>query len=277
MTKHFVPYHLLEEARKSWEYLVTDELVYVLQGRRNPGVAGFSYLEGYLAGFYWIELAIRIGEGGHNHDFIAIIEHAYRAAKKGHFDMKDMPEDRGIPVGVGIPPIIEQKQGVHLGSISSVIRLKALDDLDFRAVGIRYQRKSGTPSTNIGLRRRFFFEDWERGSFIWNSPIPGCQGPSNLVKSGAETVDELTNEHTNPGRGFTTYLEPRHIVGSLRLLLDHNGVGLQQVVNTQCTINGVEMLLRPFESEPWPIEWVHRQDSTEQPPASQSRKDNNEQ
>ena len=43
-----VAVYLLEEARKAWEYVGTNELVYGVQGRCLPGMARLPDSEGYL-------------------------------------------------------------------------------------------------------------------------------------------------------------------------------------------------------------------------------------
>ena len=262
MVKHFDPYYLLKEARETWEYFITDELVHVVEGRSISRPTGFSCVENYLSGTNWIELAIEAKIGTRVEHYIAIIENAVEInpSKSRHgreHDSRHMPHSGNGAMLVSVPHVIYGEERVTVRHIPACVRLKVLDELDFRAVGLSYPGNLLSPSRFGSIRPWFFIEDWELGELGRSMPRTTRKRPRKLVKSGAKIVSELSNEDTESLGRLSVDFEPYDLVRSLVIWLDDKGVGLQRIVSSEVPHNRVQMFLRPLNFEPWPIKWMH--------------------
>src|ERR1700687_1096814 len=121
---------LPEEARKSWDYAISDKIVYgseCLYPNLETTARAVDWLPKYDLGHYWIELQI-VFLGQRNGYFCCIVEIAPGPfGDSGDTELQIGGVYRENHVLVGNAEFIENPEGMILESRASVIRLKRFD------------------------------------------------------------------------------------------------------------------------------------------------------
>jgi hypothetical protein len=123
------PLALRKEARKSWDYFVSDKVVHLAELPRLNCNITLSIPEQYCRLWFWIELYVRLKGEGHT-DFYAVIEHAVgnlRRIRNLNIKSSRVNGNNGVPGDIS--KLVKEPEWVLGGGISSVIWLKRLDDL----------------------------------------------------------------------------------------------------------------------------------------------------
>jgi hypothetical protein len=123
-------FYLREEARKSWNHLVSDKFVYALNpvkvARDSIGHISKNYLEGRL----WIEVHLTFVDQGHADHLLLLIERNMgrnRPRCAGKPDNKFLPMDRNTSMLVDVAEFVEPGEKMCRG-VDSIVRLKRLED-----------------------------------------------------------------------------------------------------------------------------------------------------
>jgi hypothetical protein len=125
---------LREESLKEWEYQMPNVSVYAVEGLGNVFAGEPSDAMRYEVGGTWLELMLMVLIEGAPRHYIAVID----AAPIGHRKTdavrytqadRDVRLDKKL-VRVPIPELVQMPERVGLVRIPSLVRLKAVDELD---------------------------------------------------------------------------------------------------------------------------------------------------
>jgi len=235
----------LEEARKSWEHVVSDEVVYVCEStlpnfKRLPGA--IDWLTKYKLGRLWVELHFVL-QGQRNGYFNAIVEFA--GNKRGNGFRLDDSEaqgsriDRHHNVLVEVAKVVQLPQGVILKGCPSVVRLQLFDDHN-RYAAHRFDRP-------VKLRPTLPTADAKNGEGRvsgWLGTIEQRELPRQLIQTGPKAVSELANEQRD-GLRHGTHLKPDDVAGVLNIVLFYDGTVFTSPVSHKFRVESIEVLFRP--------------------------------
>src|ERR1017187_7286673 len=128
-------YLLLEEARKSWDHVVCNEIVHLLQVPEQTSDTLVGIAKDYVDGNLWIECHVTFEEKGNTYHFFVVIEHDKeeilpREIMEVEIDHRRVRGDS--PVLVDVAQGIESPKQVASDccGVPSVVRLKMINDLD---------------------------------------------------------------------------------------------------------------------------------------------------
>jgi len=190
------PYRLLEEARKSWDHTISDEIVYGLDSGKVALDSPISIAKDYLEGNIWIECHMTFngrfqGEGDIHYAAILKACETDDALRQG--ELKNRTVHRDSHVFVNVAHLIETPEEMAF-RFPSVIWLKRFDN---RQCLCGYPGSSSLESLRVGS-----FENRElRISGI--SSLELCETPYKLVQRRPEAVKNVSdNERDSVGRVF---------------------------------------------------------------------------
>jgi hypothetical protein len=216
-----------EEARKFWDYFVSDEIVYGTQAvdinfEIARSVDTVDWLSEYDSGRFYIELKfVFFGEQDTYYHCIletALVDPVLRNALRSNTEGDMTNGDESVLIDVA--KFVELPQGMLLEHRPSVIRLKRFND------GERYRRDvrdffvvpSVAGSGAFGLNREGRVAPRRIGS-------EQGQLPCEVIETGTKGIGKLSNQHANRNRsGFllNAYTMPR----ALNIVLSRNEVGI---------------------------------------------------
>jgi hypothetical protein len=197
-------YRLLKEAQKSWEHIISDEVVYSLQSDNVARNSFMGIAKNYIEGYAWIEAHITFEVDGRTNHACVIVEFAEGdefLRKVGKPKTRDVFIDGNPPMLINVAEQVESPEKVALDGclgIRSRVWLKRVNNL---ACFCGYSPRVITKLNGIAL-----CEDRELGSLgIGN--IDMCQHPHELIQGRAQTIQEVANdegEHVGDVLHFNT-------------------------------------------------------------------------
>ena len=249
---------LREEARKSWQYAISDELVHsveVSMGER-PGT---SYIEHYLRGEWWLEVLLRVSTLGYEADYIAIIERA------GNKKILALDPDKQLVGGASWHDLsvlindvgdMEKPEKVRICIVPSVVRLQRLD------LVLRSRRDFLDSWQSPGVELADVLVDWKLNPPLFVrrqcGVIDESELKSEMIKARPHIVNRIAEDDAQSYRGFFMNLPPKYLAsGAIRVYIADERVGLAGIVGGDFCCEIIEMFLRPFTLEPWSIERRH--------------------
>ena len=236
---------LREEARKSWQDFISDEIVYLPEPLARHGKCIHVFAEQYLNRDCWLEMhfTLEVEHQGEVH-FNSIIETCpdeLRPIVHREMDSERVIVQRDCSVFVHCPEFVQLPQGVVFKSTPSFVRLKAIqgrchcswEQLQPISVGGIIKLEDGKTDPPL-----FFFGKR-------SSAVKMCQSPSQLVQGGSEITDEIPEEHGDFLRhGFQ--LKPKDVQSIFKVGFFEDGAGLRiGEPAAQFNLKRVEMFLRP--------------------------------
>jgi hypothetical protein len=127
-------WRLREEARKSWDHVVSDEIVYSVEAVARNLQLPHTFAEKYIDGSGWFEMHFTTQEEGQGEmHFNAILEVAdvgfphFKGRRKA--DPEIVAIHRNSPVLIHRPEFIQLPKGIVPVGIPSEVRLKSVEDL----------------------------------------------------------------------------------------------------------------------------------------------------
>ena len=192
-------YRLLEEARKSWNYFVSDKFVYSVDSLKVALNSKMGIAKDYLSGRVWIELHMTFHLGleteGNTH-YAAILEACDLKNALRPREVNGRAVHRNPHVLVDDTHFVETPEEMAFHGIPSYIRLKRFDDsqcLCGHACRPFFKRPIVTLAENrkLGLSRIH--------------PSQGGETPNQLVKRGSEILEDIGS---NEGNSVGSFLEP---------------------------------------------------------------------
>jgi hypothetical protein len=237
---HYVD--LREESFKSWEYAVTDELVYLVNPFNVLGNAGLIPSEIYLKGDAWIEMHFLL-KGDGSHGYTAIIE-SLSLDKSGFVRGQVSKSDihctairRDPPMFVEITHLVKPPQRVCFKGIPSMVRLKRFD-LTNSPIRDSFG-KVMEPLSCFGIPN---LHDWKLRPF-WEACQPG-QTPDQLVKRGSHAVKNVADDQRNL-RGNVLELKVNDMQSPFKVIFNGKSVGFRENKVADFQLQVMKMFLRP--------------------------------
>ena len=274
------PLELLEEAHKSWDYFVSDEIVYEgkLSDIKSPKILP-TWIDDYRRGDFWFELVgrLRCSFGGQEHTR----EHEHRLVLLMYADSSDsrvVPTKSKLGVDEGwrddsvfvpIRQISKVAEHYVFRPIPTVIRLKLLN------LHMRSRREKANiiqaETTDMGIaRRQTLASEREQDAFgIFGRPgvvsIGGTlvsERPSDMVKGCPQIRQNVPNDQGPIFLRFGLNSYRYDIAKAVKFACFPNGdLWLEQAVDTP--FESLDVYIRPLNLEPSAIKWMHLLFSTD--------------
>ena len=236
------PYGLREEARKSWDYVVSNEVVYFAEAREWNSKGAVYTPEEYAKGGFWVELHLSFGGERHVHETLIYeamklgVEHCFRR----NAPLKLRKADWYYTMLDGVTKFVEEPQEVVFVGVPSVVRLKLSNDVECFCRNTLCNVRE--PLSDFGGKVP---KNREARIIRGTVSSEGCQLPSQVVQRETETANSLSCKDTKTERRVL-YLKPDDIALFPNVLLAGNAVCFEPVKSAQFAIESCEMFLRPF-------------------------------
>ena len=191
---------LREEARKSWDHVVSDEIVYLAEPiDLDLEVIGFT--EKYLNRKLWLEVHVTCPREAQRERHFQMIWEASRIQAKP-LPSWDVEPNRNFIVGAGRgavlverPQFIELPEGVILKSLASEIRLKPIED------ACHCGWKQIAPSVVSPRIAEYGEVDVPLfAAFESPSTVKVGQSPTQLIETGSQATHEIAEQHRDDFR-----------------------------------------------------------------------------
>ena len=242
---------LREESRKDWKCYVPNVSVYAVKGFGNVLSGEPSNAMRYEVGAIWFELMLTVLFEGAPRHYLAVIDTASisrREAETVRYAQADgdVCFDKKL-VGVLIPEFIQLPERIGLVSIPSLIRLKAVDELD----GVYWHpfrhlfESSWIAAAHHGKSRKV----------IRFAPEPR-QLPREMTKAGMQVVDDLPSQNLELVPETRGGVECPFNQIPIRIFIADQFVRVEIDNVAELSLEFAQIVTRPDEFHPWPIEWV---------------------
>jgi hypothetical protein len=188
-TKSLGPYGLREEARKSWDHIITNRFVYGFQiGNSKLDVEGQTAKD-YLDGRLWFELHFSWPTSSGSYHYVAIVErvasHVLAGNRNGN--RRKATANWNFPMLVDITKLVELPKSVVPVGVPSVVRLKQFDDC-YCIVGDVLNTRIEAPFGSFGL----IGIDRETCALAGILRFQESQLPSQMVQGPPQADDEIS-------------------------------------------------------------------------------------
>ena len=233
------PCELREEAHKSWQHAIAEELVYTVNpvGVHDHAVMGVPKV--YLEGNAWIELHL-VFHGKREAHYTAIIE---RFPGNDSINLRQLednlaPVRRDAPVLVEITHSVQPPQKVRLWGTRSLIRLKQINLFD--GIGGNASEVPEECLAAVGVKA---VVDWKSNLSGNDSRLP-CQGEDQLIQRRSETVDYIADDKLDRV-WYIEKLKPQDVPLVLKVFLFGHSIGGRFTEGIKLPIKRLQMFLRP--------------------------------
>lgn len=239
-------YRLLEESRKSWQYVTSDEAVHLLaffEVSENPFLA---VAKDFMEGRMWIEAHFTLRLGGYMKDeahWTATYEcdmRSKRFRKIREVNMALISVNRDAPMFVNRAQGMETPKKIVAGGchVPTVIRLKRLDDRRcLCGYSVRVSRKGSPVVAVIHVKNR------EIGVLGIGDRKFGKR-PNQMIQSSASAVQEVSEDERHP-RGNTPNSDANEIASLLQITFGPRGNGFRVSESSKFTLQAIKVFLRP--------------------------------
>ncbi|MBF8267385.1 MAG: hypothetical protein HW388_893 [Dehalococcoidia bacterium] len=234
---------LREKARESWEYAISNVLVYLGKFPDADDQAVNFAAEEYIRGRWWCELHLCLDGDGHSH-YVCIIETAnMRLDAFRNLEVERGALSRNDPMFVNIAQLIELPEKVVFVRWPSVVRLKRLDFISGSRRDITDDLRK--PSH---VFRGIFTDNRELSSVKW--PVLSGQRklPSNMVEGRPELEYGIACNYGEMGVNHRN-LNSHDIESMLGIFLCGNAKGFCINELAQFHVENIEVFFRPFDPQ----------------------------
>lgn len=255
------PYQLLEEARKSWDYFISNEIVY--EGKfinTHRMVVPPIWVDSYRESDIWFEVCIHISD---KLGIALLIEYCDNTRViRSQGNLCTNVAWCNDPMFVGIRQKFQVSEEVKFRPIPSVVWLKSFNFTMCRRPDVfnytlspvaplrlvKAQRESDT-SLLGGRKFRTRLLDIQHGKF-----------PSNMVKRSPKVSDNISDNQSpvfsSKRRSYVYSNQLSTLKHALRYGLFPNGIlWVEQAFDTP--FESVDVYIRPLNLQPGTIEWLH--------------------
>ncbi len=264
-------YRLREEARKSWDYFISDEIVYAAELRDGEVPGGQrGYIETYVEHGLWFEVVAR---GANNEGkFVYIVEAESQSfVSTAKAEVNDSTHGRDNAMLVFISQLPEDAEKFHFRPLSSIVWLKSFD---LMMCSGEDKLESAPPALRVPPSRRGGTE-WELNAFrIPRKEFVPRLGhmqhgklPSNMVEGSAEVAENVTDNQAPIAPHVPTDLEPVEDVSLLSLAqttarVIHFALSAEGDLwavrgATDSRLKSVDVHIRPRSLALGALEWTH--------------------
>jgi len=240
-SQYDTPWHLRKESRETWDYIVSDKLIYFL----NSGPIAFDSLMGipksYIEGDVWVEVhLISHAQGETHYTVIAECDRTSWDRCRKH-EINDSTVNRNSSVLINIAEFVEPPEHVFLNvyAVPSVMRLKRVDNGNCscgHAVGVLIESSGSVVVPAI--------ENRELSPLRVTSRSMSGQCPHQLVERGSEAVENISgDERQMLGRVNKTDFDLIQSSINIDFFLERAWLRLSE--NRPLLLQSVKMFLRP--------------------------------
>ena len=242
---------LREEARKAWDYAVSDVLVNLAQPLRGDNDTVCLAAENYLSGTRWCELHLWLEGDGHGHYCVIIEQLDASIGGGGSLHSSSDRVHRDDPVGVDVSEFVELPEGVTLEGCPSAVRLKRFDS-DTCPCGnvLRHSPKVTLPIRGIAI------DDGELGPVEGALLASESELPSKMVKRGTEVVDSVASDDPESLRRDRN-IDAHDVERLLRIFILPDSNGAVLVEGFDLAVERLEVFFRPFDFGQYVFEVRH--------------------
>jgi hypothetical protein len=237
---------LREEARKSWQNFISNEIVYLPQSNARDFELSHEFAKQYAHRNRWLEVHATFEEQFQRDiHFKSIIEVANvevaMPVVEREMDVEAIPIHRDGPVFVHNPEFVQLPEGIIPEGISSVIWLKAVDDICHCTwKQLEPVRVIAVAGASRGETNPLFFPLSENPSFVEMGQLP-----SQLIEGRPETTDKISEVHGNAFGHFRKF-EPKYMPLFLKICLLGNDAVVRIIKPLiQFRLKRIEVFLRP--------------------------------
>ena len=248
-------FSLRQEARETWQYIVTDKLVQGIQHRcLHESERRRCFVGLYLDGKCWFELICKL-EVPEPTYFSAVLEIAPDTDRpclcmdsqmgsehdKGSmliFDIEAMDEPERVGL-CKVPSVIRLKP-LHFGSSLPVDTSRLATELASRFFGVRPSDWMVTESRELNRGRGVVAES-----------------PGNVIKARPQVVNKVADIDTQSRRERLSNRVDEEGVAWFGIGLAPNGYRARITEGIELSMEHIEVFLRPFELQPYAFERLH--------------------
>ncbi len=265
------PLGLREKVCKSWDYFISDEIVYAAEVRGRKLIRKQEgYIQDYIEGNLWFEV-VNHGLRNQERKLAWLFEECSRGRVSACEPQHSIPNDWGNKsVFVYINQLIKDTEKFRFRSLSSVIRLKVLDSIP-RPVGegsniIMIQTDTSSVWSMGFLQVKREFDHALKRNTLFFTTLFGKR-PSNMVKRGTQVAQNVTNNQTPVkfNRRVNSNLIAKHFLSiypfdylrNLQFALLAVGDIWLGLGTTDSHIKATDVYIRPLSLELGAIEWMH--------------------
>jgi hypothetical protein len=235
-------YSVLEEAVKSWEYVIANKVVYFEQlavGNDDPFIA-ISKFNAHLE--RWIELNLTLS-GERKAQYHAVLRPARNGRHVGwksdvRFVLSRMK--RNPSVFIDVPEPVQAPQFRGLVSVPMVIWLKAADNVYPIGDDSRDGLIEGSEATAIGLPS----DHREAGVVIPGASWCQCKEPSKMVKGASQTRGPIPHDECHRDWQWSAN-EVKDVLSGVKIILGRDNIGLAIQELPHLFVESAEVMLRP--------------------------------
>jgi len=234
------PYTLREEARKSWDYTISNECVYLCHSPAGNFKTAIPLTEDYLHRDRWMEVHLFFGTERQVH-FVVIIEaHPFNwRTLIGKLGVKSCRMYRDDVVLVNVPETMQLPQETVLKGCPSIIRLKRFDNCPCISRDFKDH-----PTLAFSLPETLGSITNRKPRAVRASSREQRQLKSQLIEGGSDTVHEITDKKGCDNRGFLE-LNPNDIPLILKIIPTREFIWFSLDKSREFGIEGIQMGLRP--------------------------------
>ena len=243
---------LREESLESWDYAVSDKLVYfcdvsVQEKERTPWPGAWRFIDWitkYKVGRAWLEFYFEfIGYGNVSFYGIANVLCTYLDTAVGgdHLEAQLGMADRNRPVLVEVAKFVELPEGVFVEGIPSVVRLKRLDDLN------RFRWNTFRDAPELTFDKSHWggsIVDGELGPMVGGVSIQQGKLPRKLVEPRSQVVGDLANEKRDDV-GDSLVFKPNDVDSLFDVVLFRDGNRFTRKKQTNLAVKCIHVFFRP--------------------------------
>ncbi len=236
-------YRLREEAHKSWQHAVTEELVYIADVGGSQDHPSCFISEVYLEGHVWIEVQFAF-VGQRNSHYSAIIE-SLESHRSGVSNGK-MKQNFGTiggdsPMLVEVTHCVQPPQMVRFNGCSSICWLKVSDNGNCIGRNVPELDFESAPAVIVPL-----LDNREFHATVGDSDVQLGQAPNQLVKTGPHTVEGISTSQRNMV-GDLVQLNPEDISLVFKIILTRKSAGIRFMEGFKVGVKSLKVTLRPIQ------------------------------
>ena len=250
-----IPRLLREEARKTWQHVESNVVVYATQNPVCEPPCWPRLRERYDNLDVWMEVLLDIDVGGDACKYVAILERAsvpLDAGIEGIGRLDDGCWEVEQSMFIDDVKLMQHPEKFSLRGLPSVVRLKRLDDLD-RAIG---------KVSNLPVSERFSPVNREFGAVERLTRLSAFSNPDDrelprqMIESVPEAGDGFTGVHPGRERHGLALLDVVDVERLIRIELSDHAVWSRGYEGVQPMLKRLKVFVRPDDLQPWPIQWM---------------------
>jgi hypothetical protein len=237
-----LPYfRLRQEARKSWDYLFTDSLVYcpeILNGNGDP----FLLISEYDHGFHWLELHIRLV--GEVEEYLSVIIECLGADRLrgsgGEVVISDHRMKRDMAMFVDAPQHIQKPKVIEPVGIPTLVRLQRSNSND----GLIRHPECGFSESNLIVQSVLSVNREANSLGLGISADLRNELPRQMIEGRSKAADKIPGDQSTANiHGRRSHIND--ILASFKIIVREDALIVEFVPIFYELTQGIQVNLRP--------------------------------